>query len=147
MKRLFFILSATLMIVACQSGDKKDNAAKLTQEEKEKALTDTSNYTSIQWLDSTIKQLGKLVKDQTIEITYRFKNNGTHNLIFESVTAPCGCTIPEKPEKAFVPGEEGVIRAKYNGLGQGIITKQINVKANTLPSTDHILVFTGTIDE
>ena len=134
-------------LIACKNSDKNAVEKTLTQEEKEKAATDTANFTNIQWLDSTTTNLGKLTKDKSIEITYRFKNTGTKNLIIESVSAQCGCTIPEKPEKAFAPGEEGVIKAKFNGSGKGTISKQIYVMANTNPQKDHTLTFTGEIIE
>lgn len=119
----------------------------MTAEEKEKAKTDSANFTTIEWLDSTYKDLGKIKKDQSVEISYRFKNIGTKNLIIGSVTAQCGCTIPEKPEMPFAPGEEGVIKAKFNGSGQGQIRKEIYVVANTTPSSSHTLAFGGEIIE
>lgn len=153
MKEIFLVLIAAAGLTACTSSDKKatpggkDSSSILTTAEKQKAIADSSNYTSIQWLDSTTSNLGKLVKDQSIEISFRFKNTGTKNLIIESVSAQCGCTIPEKPEKPFAPGEEGTIRAKYNGSGHGTISKQIYVKANTSPATDHVLTFTGDVQD
>ncbi len=147
MKKIFFALVILSGLIACKSNDKKAVTGPLTQEEKTKAANDSANFTTIQWLDSTSTNLGKLKKDNSVEITYRFKNTGTKNLIIESVTAQCGCTIPEKPEQAFAPGEEGVIKAKYNGSGHGIITKQVYVTANTSPSKDHTLTFSGEIIE
>lgn len=148
------LLAVGAILTACKSTDKKvkgmvgnDTATNLTQDEKEKALKDSSSFTSIAWLDSTTKNLGELVKDQTIEVTFRFKNTGKNNLIFESVTASCGCTIPEKPEKPFAPGEEGEIKAKFNGSGHGTISKTITAIANTTPATQHTLIFSGDIKE
>jgi hypothetical protein len=147
MKKIFFSLVILTGLIACKTNDKKAVAATLTQEEKNKAANDTANFTTIEWLDSTSSNLGKLKKDNSVEITYRFKNSGTKNLIIESVTAQCGCTIPEKPEQPFAPGEEGVIKAKFNGSGHGIITKQVYVTANTSPSKNHTLTFSGEIIE
>ena len=147
MKKIFFSLVILTGLIACKTNDKKAVSATLTQEEKTKAANDTANFTTIEWLDSTSSNLGKLKKDNSVEITYRFKNSGTKNLIIESVTAQCGCTIPEKPEQPFAPGEEGVIKAKFNGSGHGIITKQVYVTANTSPSKNHTLTFSGEIIE
>jgi hypothetical protein len=80
-------------------------------------------------------------------VTYRFKNTGDKNLVFDNVSAQCGCTIPEKPERAFAPGEEGVIKAKYNGSGQGQVRKEVYVTANTRPSTAHTLSFGGEVTD
>lgn len=148
MKHIFIVLAAILTLVACKSSDKKVvPAANMTKEDMEKAKNDSANFTSIEWLDSTTKNLGKLIANETVEVTYRFKNSGKTNLIIEDVTAQCGCTIPEKPTQAFGPGEEGTIKAKFNGSGHGIISKQVYVKANTNPTKDHTLTFTGEIIE
>ncbi len=148
MKRIVLALAIVSSLVACKSSDKKaPEEVHLTKELKEKAAADTANYTSIEWLDASPMNLGKLKKDQSVEVTFRFKNSGTKNLVIENVTAQCGCTIPEKPEKVFTPGEEGIIKAKYNGSGHGAITKQIFVTANTKPTKDHTLTFTGEVIE
>ena len=148
MKKFFVALVLISSLIACKNSDKKVTPAPaLTQEEKDKIDKDTTNYTTIEWLDSSTSNLGKLKKDRTTEVSFRFKNTGDKPLIIESVTAQCGCTIPEKPEQPFAPGEEGVIKAKYNGSGSGTITKQVYVTANTKPVKMHTLTFTGEIIE
>lgn len=142
------VLSTAILLGACKNNDKKtDEPVPLSVEEKAKALADTVNYTSLQWLDAKEKDLGKLIHDQTIEFTYRFKNTGDKNLVFENVWAQCGCTIPEKIEKPVAPGEEGVIKAKYNGSGSGVINKAIYIKANIKPDANDTLHFTGHFEE
>ena len=141
------MLVAVVGFVACKSSDKKTTGVTLTAEEKAKAISDSTNFTTIQWLDPVDKELGTLKKDSTIEISYRFKNTGDKNLVIENVTAQCGCTIPEKPEQAFGPGDEGVIKAKFNGSGHGVIKKEIYVIAITKPKKDHTLSFTGEVNE
>jgi len=150
MKKLLILLALGTSIIACKSSDKKPadtttTITPLTTEEKEKAKTDTANFTTIQWLDSMYKDLGNIQKDKTVEITYRFKNTGDKNLVFDNVSAQCGCTIPERPERAYAPGEEGEIKAKYNGSGQGHVRKEVYVTANTRPATAHTLSFGGEI--
>ena len=150
MKRITIVFSAAILLMACHSTDHKVNnstADSLAAIEKAKALTDTANFTTLEWIDSTTKDLGKMNKGEHLEITYRFKNTGNKPLIIESVSAQCGCTIPEKPEKPYAPGEEGIIKAKYNGTGSGTISKQIYVRANTTPSVEHTLTFRGEMQE
>ena len=147
MKNLMLIPVIALLIVSCKSEDKKQETKAMTKEEMEVAKNDTSRFTTIEWIDATTKNLGALKKDQQIEITYRFKNTGKNMLIIEDVIPTCGCTIPEKPQQPFAPGEEGLIKTKFNGSGSGSITKNIRVVANTLPSKDHQLIFTGEIKE
>jgi Protein of unknown function (DUF1573) len=130
MKKILFVLFAAGLF-ACQTADKKSVAA-LSQEEKDKAAVDTAKFTTIEWLDSTYKDLGQLKKGQEVEISYRFKNAGNKNLIISNVSASCGCTIPEKPEKPIAPGQEDVIKAKFNSTNfQGEVRKEIFITANT----------------
>ncbi len=156
MKKIVLILAIATSLYACKSADKKvssttNDTSKVTTQTKEEiekaAAADTANATSIQWLDSTTLNLGKLKQNQEVEVTFKFKNIGTKNLVIQNVTAGCGCTIPETPKEPFAPGQEGVIKAKYNGSGSGIISKHVTVTANTKPTTTHELTFTGEVIE
>ena len=130
MKKILFVLFAAGLF-ACQTADKKPVAA-LSQEEKDKAARDSANFTTIEWLDSTVKDLGNIKEGQVVEVSYRFKNTGNKPLIIAGVTASCGCTVPEKPEKPIAPGQEDVIKAKFNSKGRpkGENRKDVFVTAN-----------------
>lgn len=143
MKRLFFVVIVSASLLACNTADKKaSEGPALTQEDKSKASRDSANYTEIQWLDSSFVDLGKVKEGQVVEVKYRFKNSGTKNLIIANVSASCGCTVPEKPEKPYAPGEEGVIRAKFDSKGRphGEARKSVYVEANT-PTRNYELSF------
>ena len=146
MKKLLFVLTVLALIstVACKTNDKKSaNTSTLSQEEKTRIGNDSANFTSIEWLDSTNANLGKIKESAIVEMAYRFKNSGTKVLVVEDVTAGCGCTVPEKPEKPIAPGEESVIRAKFDSKGKaGTQNKYITVTANTTPSKQQVLQFT-----
>jgi hypothetical protein len=133
MKNFLIIIVASISLVACQSSDSK---SKLTDEQKKNALADSSNYTSVQWLDSTYRDFGKVKEGEVLEVAFHFKNTGEHNLIVSDVRPGCGCTDPQKPEEPIAPGKEGVIKAKFNSKGQhiGENRKYITVTANTKPS-------------
>lgn len=139
-------MGSLLLLIACKSSDKKAPGSELAKE-KEALLNnstppvDPSGFTSITWLDSTYLDLGQQEEGKSIEISFRFKNTGDKNLVIEDVSAQCGCTIPEKPEQPFAPGEEGVIRAKFNGSGHDETRKQVYVKANIKPDGHDTLTF------
>jgi hypothetical protein len=109
-----------LSLAACQTADKKISAADLT---------------TIQWIDSTFIDLGQIKADSVLEIPFRFKNTGDKQLVIASVNAGCGCTVAEKPEQPVAPGQEGLIKAKFNSKGQprGEARKHLTVIANTDP--------------
>jgi hypothetical protein len=142
MKKIGILLVVAAGLFACQSADQK-SAPALTEEAKDAAKKDTANYTTIEWLDSTFKDLGKIKEGETVEVSFRFRNSGTKNLVITNVYASCGCTVPEKPEKPFAPGEEGVIKAKFDSRGRpkGEQRKTVFVDATTAPTQQHQLNF------
>lgn len=142
MKKIFFGLLTATILVACNTNDKQ--ATEVTAKDSAivaNAMADSTNYTTIEWLDSTYIDLGKHPEGKSVELTFRFRNSGNKNLVIQNVTAQCGCTIPEKPEKPYAPGEEGVIKAMFNGSGHGDIRKEVYVTANTSPNPAHTLTF------
>ncbi|MES1214419.1 MAG: DUF1573 domain-containing protein [Bacteroidota bacterium] len=146
MKKAFFLLAICASLIACQTTEKKISGPVLTKEQKDNAIKDSSNFTSIKWLDSTYMDLGKIKEGQQVEVTFRFKNIGTKNLVIDDVTASCGCTVPEKPEQAFIPGEEGVIKAKFDSKDKfGEVNKQVYVTANTNEPNPMVLNFRAEI--
>ena len=108
-----------------------------------KPLEDSVNFTTMHWLDSTFLDLGKIEEGQVVEVAFRFKNSGDKPLIIASVSVGCGCTtITERPREPLRPGQEGVIKAKFDSKNlSGERLKEIYVGANTKGSTSHILRF------
>ncbi|HEX4877762.1 MAG TPA: DUF1573 domain-containing protein [Chitinophagaceae bacterium] len=151
MKKISLLLVIVAGVIACKSTDKKTDEEKMReawikdsteQAEKMKVLNDSTNFTSIQWLDSVYMDMGKVKEGQVVEVSYRFKNTGTKPLVIVNVVASCGCTVPEKPEEPIAPGEEGVIKAKFDSNGRkGENRKHITVDANTSPVKTHDLEF------
>lgn len=128
MKTFGLILLLVVGFVSCQSSDQKAGK-EIT---KHNNTPDSTNFTTIQWLDSTFLDLGKANDGQIVEVSFRFKNTGNKNLVIEDVHAGCGCTIPEKPQQPFAPGEEGVIKAKFDSKDRlGIQNKYVDVRTNT----------------
>ena len=117
------VLSAFL--ISCTHTDKQSSV------DKQKALKDSTNYTTIEWLDSTEQNLGKIEQGQVVEITWKFRNSGTKPLVIAEVRPGCGCTGAEGPSKPVAPGKEGVIRAKFDSHGfDGTQHKNVTVLAN-----------------
>lgn len=143
MKKLLTILSLSTSIIACKETEKKQTEAvtDLNQDHFLKALEDSANFTTIEWLDSTYQDLGKVEEGQVVDVTFRFKNTGDKPLIIADITVSCGCTtIPEKPKNPFDPGQEGVIKAKFDSKNMaGERLREVFVKANTINNRTHKL--------
>jgi hypothetical protein len=151
MKKILIVLGVTITMVACTEAEKKaadaapvDNSAPNLSNVTD--AIDTSNFTSIEWIDKVNQTLPKIKEGDVIEVTYRFKNTGTKPLIVMDVTASCGCTVPEKPKEPILPGNEGLIKAKFDSRDKpGPNTKTLTVLANT--NGDKILTFSVDVEK
>jgi len=149
MKNILFIALAVIGLAACKMDDKKvaNVGPKLTPGQLDSIKNDSTKYTTIQWTDSMPVNIGTMKDGDEKEVVFHFKNTGSKPLVIIETRGTCGCTTPEKPEGAILPGEEGVIRAKFNSSGMGgrMISKTVSVIANTNPSSFHELTFTGEV--
>jgi hypothetical protein len=144
------VIGLIVALAACKQVEKQPTPTDAEIQKKEalaQALADTVNLTEVEWLDPVDRNLGKLKANQSVDIVWRFKNVGNKPLVIENATASCGCTVPERPEKPIAPGEEGMIKATFNGSGEGSILKQVHVIGNLKPNREQTLSFSGQIDK
>ncbi len=76
--RLIILAFAVSILFACNQTDSK--ASKAESATANNAIADSANFTTIQWLDSTTQNIGKVKKGQVVEITWRFKNTGNSGM-------------------------------------------------------------------
>ena len=142
MKRILFAVTVIAVMMACNDSDSKTVAANNSPVDLTDAIKDSSNFTTIQWIDSIHQELGKIKEGQTPEISWKFKNVGDKPLVIVNAAGTCGCTVAEKPEQPIPPGEEGIIKAKFSSQGRvGNNDKQVVVTTNTKGNTEHYLSF------
>jgi hypothetical protein len=142
MKKIVLLPLLILALSACQNAEKKIKApvdAEAKANEQQAMLADSTNWTTVQWLDSA-QNFGKVTDGEKVMITFHFKNTGTKPLLIANVQASCGCTIPSKPDEPIAPGEEGKITAEFNSAGRvGKASKMLNVTCNTKEQTTNLL--------
>jgi hypothetical protein len=98
--------------------------------------------TEIEWID-TNKVVENIEEGQKVEVVFRFKNIGENPLVIKNVSASCGCTVPERPDKPVMPGQMGFIKGVFDSKGRpGENHKTIFVDANTNQSMSYNLEFT-----
>ena len=152
MKTFLFAGFIAIIMTACHHVDKtlgvgaSDSTASLINKNP---MADTSNYTTIEWLDSTFLDKGKVVKGQDVEIVYNFRNSGDKPLIVANAAPQCGCTVTDIPKEPIAPGEVGKVRAKFSSKNQmvGEHRKSIAFTANTKPSGTTDLSFRVEVTE
>jgi len=133
MKYLLVVLSGCFLW-ACNGTDKASPSTpdQLKQDSlKNASLKDTANFTTLQWIDSVDQNLGKINEGQVVEISWHFKNTGNKPLYIVRVQPGCGCTVADQPKEPIAPGQEGVIKAKFNSEGHpNYQHKDVFVEAN-----------------
>lgn len=143
---MLWIVVIGAALASCKVGTAKDEPKAendIELKKKLEMLKDTANLTTIQWLDSTYIDMGKVVKGQELDVIYHFRNTGSKPLFISSVSAGCGCTIPETPKEPFAPGAEGEIRARFHSANKTVGSHRlpVYVTANTKPNTYNMLEF------
>lgn len=92
-----------------------------------------SSGASFQW-EKTMHNFGTINQGEVVNFTYKFTNNGTEDLLVQSASASCGCTVPKKPTGPIAPGEQGEIVVRYDSKGKsGQVSPVITIVANTNP--------------
>jgi len=141
----YLLILGTLVFASCQGSD---SSAKISNKQNDSlvnaAMNDSSNYTTVEWIDSTNTDLGKIAEGSVVEVSWRFKNSGNKPLIIQDVTPGCGCTVAERPEGPVAPGAEDRIKARFDSKNQSkTFSKSITVVANTKGEQRHTLSFHG----
>ncbi|HLX93601.1 MAG TPA: DUF1573 domain-containing protein [Puia sp.] len=141
MKLTLTTLAVALGVLGCQHQEKQAVSAVA-------ALRDSANFTTIEWLDSTSRDFGRISEGQKLEVSFRFRNSGEKPLVIASVRPSCGCTVAEQPAEAIVPGKVGVIRAVFDSEKHvGTNHKSLLVLANTKGTTTNELQFAVIVEK
>lgn len=84
---------------------------------------------------------GTIAKGTTVEHKFKFTNTGKAPLVITNATATCGCTTPDVPKnESIAPGETREMTVKFDGSGQGQVTKTVTISANTEKGTEQIRI-------
>lgn len=74
---------------------------------------------------------GRVESGEKVACFFSYENAGTGNLVINSVSASCGCTVPKYNKKPLAPGENGTLEVVFNTAGySGLQTKSITVHSN-----------------
>jgi hypothetical protein len=80
---------------------------------------------------------GSHIRNAEVNYDIVFKNSGDDTLKIMSVSATCGCSSALASSNSLLPGEEGIIKFKFNGIGMGPVTKSFVVSTNEAESNSH----------
>ena len=98
-------------------------------------IEDTVNVAKITF-DQPIYQFGSVTEGTLIKQSFTFTNTGKVPLLINDCRSTCGCTVPEWPKKAILPGETGSILVQFNTEGRKYDQdRPVTIIANTYPKS------------
>jgi len=144
MKRYFLtIITVVFLFISCDNVRRNDKIADDAGTQMTSALKDS---TTVQLIDS-VYNFGNIKQGASVSFNFRFKNTGKKPLVITNASASCGCTVPEKPEKPILPGQESFIKVVFNSTGKhGYQDKNVTVSANVTPAFP-LIKLTGEVEE
>ncbi len=123
MRRTAIILSVIISVVifACSGNTKK------TKAESQPSGNGTAEIEFMEYEH----HFGKVAEGEKISWQFMFANKGTGDLVLNSVTTTCGCTVPKYDTKPIPPGKQGSLEVIFDTSDRhGMQTKTISVKSN-----------------
>jgi hypothetical protein len=135
MKKLMFMASLPLILIACDHAQKNnpdnsrpmaDSAVKYDPSHSKNDQiypADTTKGAKIKFA-VTSYNMGVVLKSKKVKIKYVFTNTGRLPLIISTAIASCGCTKPYYPHKSIAPG------ADYT---PGKVAQDITIFSNAAP--------------
>lgn len=78
-----------------------------------------------------------------------FKNTGDKELLITSASSSCGCTVPEFPKTAILPGMKDSIKVTYNGSTRrvGKLRKTVSLTTNCKVNSTYLYITGEMVEE
>ncbi len=91
--------------------------------------------------EESTHDFGEITQGDKVEHVFNFKNTGKSPLVITNVRTTCGCTAPEWPREAILPGDESSIKVVFNSRGKmGMQNKTITITSNASNSPERIKI-------
>jgi len=155
MKRIWLFIGLVLVVVSCGvpsadskkreivsalvAGEQTDEEIQaelkgIEKEELERMKIEKANKTTLSF-DRLDHDYGNVKPESDNKTYFIVTNTGDKPLIIEDVSASCGCTTPEKPEKPIAPGKSDKLAVNFHPKPdqKNEIRKTVTVTANTEP--------------
>ncbi len=122
MRRLTVFLSLITFVWGCGNVTKQDKGNSGTQQQTGTAEISFREYEH---------DFGKVAEGEKIAYVFTFDNKGTSDLVINSASTTCGCTVPKYSTKPIGPGGSGNLEVEFDTSGRNAMqTKTITVKSN-----------------
>ena len=101
------------------------------------------NYSPPQLLvHHPLQDIGSIKFDSVYHLTYVVENSGQQELVIDTITSSCGCSLPFVSKKNIQPSDTTLITVTYKPVDKGRFQKSLVIKSNT-DSVFSVLSFKG----
>lgn len=123
MKKYILIFTSLMLVFATQCRNEKGTVSKAGP------VSDTGKAVLV--FKEYEHNFGKVPEGGKISWQFTYENRGTADLVLNSVTTTCGCTVPKFESKPVPPGGSGSLEVVFDTSDRnGMQTKTITVKSN-----------------
>lgn len=140
MKKIILGFSALCMVAFTSC--KEDAASKVNSENVAVAAERDANAGNfpVMNLDKTVHDFGTIENGTPVETIFKYTNTGNSMLVVSNIKSTCGCTVPSNYTREVAPGETGEFTVKFNGKGNGKVTKSLTITSNTEKGTEVVKI-------
>ncbi|MBO6881712.1 DUF1573 domain-containing protein [Winogradskyella sp.] len=140
MKKVILGLSALCMVAFTSCKD--DAASKIKSENVAVAAERDANAGDFPVLkmDKMEHDFGTIMNGTPVETIFKYTNTGNSMLVVSNIKSTCGCTVPSNYTKEVAPGETGQFTVKFNGKGNGKVSKSLTMTTNTEKGTEVVKI-------
>lgn len=136
---LMFAAVGAMLFTGC-----KDNASDKVKAENVEASAERDAKETV-FPEITFEEsefdFGNIAKGTPVEHVFKFTNTGDAPLVITNASSSCGCTVPSYPKnETIAPGESSELLVKFNGSGNGQVTKTVTVSANTESGKEQVKI-------
>lgn len=141
------ILAACALSLVGVMSCKEDATAKIKSENVAEAAQRDANSASLAAIsfEETEHDFGTIKNGTPVETIFKYTNTGSSPLVVSNIQSTCGCTVPSDWTKQVAPGETGEFKVKFDGRGNGVVTKSITLTTNTEVGSETVRI-KATID-
>ncbi|UCG27224.1 MAG: DUF1573 domain-containing protein [Bacteroidales bacterium] len=142
----FIYLMLSFLLFGAVSCKTKNGAAEnITREETDLEITENGKPVIVFSTES--HDFGDILSGEKVSFTFSYHNEGDANLIIESASASCGCTVPKWSKEPLPPGEKGTIEVVFDGSGRsGMQMKNVTIRSNAEPSLKVLQITANVIE-
>jgi len=141
MKKL--ILSVCALSLVVFTSCKEDASSKIKDENVAVAAQRDANSGKLPVIefDKVEHDFGTIQDGTPVETVFSYTNTGDAPLVVTDIKSTCGCTVPTGWNRnPLAAGESSSFTVKFNGKGNGNVSKTITVVANTAKGSEPVRI-------